>query len=69
MLHRAGSLSEVQVRFRDGVLALGHEHRVIRDVEAYADLLDKKGVPLRSRGLGVRSLRQPVALLASQKPA
>lgn len=58
----AGVLSKVQKRFRTGAEQLGHVYRVIRTVEAYADLLEEFGVMLRCRpwGPGVKAPRPPV---------
>ncbi len=63
VVHDAGVLSKVQKRFRTGVEALDHAYRVIRTPEAYADLLEEFGVPLRCRpwGPGVARPRPPVS--------
>lgn len=64
VLHRAGVQSKTQRRFQAGVTALGHAYHIIRSVEAYADLLEACGVPLRCRpwGPGVNSARLPVSM-------
>ena len=61
VLHRAGVQSTAQKRFQAGVEVLGHAYQVVRSVEAYADLLEACGVPLRCRpwGPGVKAPRPP----------
>lgn len=63
VLHEAGRQSSVQKRFQAGAVLLGHCYRIIRSVEAYADLLEEFGVPLRCRpwGPGVAAPRPPAA--------
>lgn len=63
VVHEAGRQSKSQKRFEAGAILLGHEYRIIRGVEEYADLLEAQGVPLRCRpwGPGVSAPRQPAA--------
>lgn len=62
IVHEAGRQTRGQKRFQAGVEQLGVPYRLLRSVEAYADLLEELGVPLRCRpwGPGVVSPRPPV---------
>jgi hypothetical protein len=42
-------LSPAQRDFKAKILALGHQHRVVRSVEQYQAVLDELGVPHRAR--------------------
>lgn len=47
VIHAAGSLSREQKRWRAGIQALAHEHRVVRSTAEYVAVLDAFGVPFR----------------------